>query len=165
MFPNIEWRQQATEATVNRALRLQAQGRHLLLSGDPVAAGEVLAAPSADKLDAVAVCLLDIDPDTQAARLRERGDDPALLADHQAFAGWMRAHACDPRHMPHVLSGHGWEEMRWERWHDLEPRESEWATHIVDTSELTTQQVGAEVLEWCRRALAGDAPVMRALEH
>src|SRR5581483_4319082 len=54
------WRQQATEAVVQRALNLQAVGRHLLLAGDPVAAGEVLAAPSADKLDAIAVCLLDV---------------------------------------------------------------------------------------------------------
>jgi hypothetical protein len=50
-FPTLEWRQRATEATVLCAPELQAGGRHLLLSGDPVAAGEVLAAPSAGKLD------------------------------------------------------------------------------------------------------------------
>jgi energy-coupling factor transporter ATP-binding protein EcfA2 len=50
-LPTIAWRQQATEAVVGRALELQAKGRHLLLSGDPVAAGEVLAAPSAVALN------------------------------------------------------------------------------------------------------------------
>jgi broad-specificity NMP kinase len=77
--PDIAWRQRATEAVVRRALDLQADRRHLLLSGDPVAAGEVLAAPSAVALSAVAVCLLDVSPDAQAARLVRRGDDPALL--------------------------------------------------------------------------------------
>jgi hypothetical protein len=73
-FPDIAWRQRATEAVVQRALELQAEGRHLLLSGDPVAAGEVLAAPSAVGLDGVAVCLLDVSPDAQAARLTRRGE-------------------------------------------------------------------------------------------
>jgi hypothetical protein len=103
-FPTIAWRQQATEAAVQRAVELQAERRHLLLCGDPVAAGEVLAAPSAVELDGVAVCLLDLSPEAQASRLAGRGDDPALLADHHAFAGWMRGHARDPGHMPHVLS-------------------------------------------------------------
>src|ERR1035441_8712826 len=104
-FPDIAWRQRATEAVVQRALELQAEGRHLLPSGDPVAAGEVLAVPSAVGLDGVAVCLLDVSPDAQAARLTRRGDDPSLLSHHQAFAEWMRSHARDPRHMPHVLTG------------------------------------------------------------
>jgi predicted ABC-type ATPase len=58
-FPDIAWRQRATEAVVQRAVALQADRRHLLLSGDPVAAGEVLAAPSAVALEGVAVCLLE----------------------------------------------------------------------------------------------------------
>jgi hypothetical protein len=55
-----------------------------LLAGDPVAAGEVVAAPSADKLDAIAVCLLDVSAETQAARLARRGDDPQLFVHHHA---------------------------------------------------------------------------------
>ena len=98
--PTLAWRQRATEAVVCHALKLQEDGRHVLLAGDPVAAGEVLAAPSADRLDGIAVCLLDVDRDTQAARLLARGDDPALLVHHVAFAEWMRAHAADPHQGP-----------------------------------------------------------------
>jgi hypothetical protein len=159
--PTIAWRQQAAEAVVQRALALQAEGRHLLLAGDPVAAGEVVAAPSADTLDAIAVCLLDVDAATQAARLAQRGDDPRLLADHQAFAAWMRGHARDPRHMQHVLTTGGWEAMRWERLGSLDPGDGGWAVHIVDTSELSTDQVAEQVLTWSRRALRGEAAVMR----
>ena len=140
---------------------LQAEGRHLLLAGDPRAAGELVAALSADKLDAIAVCLLDVDAGTQAARLAQRGDDPRLLADHQAFAAWMRGHARDPRHMQHVLTANGWEAMRWERLSGLDPSDGGWAVHVVDTSELSRGQVAERVLTRCRRALSGGARVMR----
>jgi energy-coupling factor transporter ATP-binding protein EcfA2 len=163
-FPDIAWRQQAVEAVVARALELQADGRHLLLSGDPVAAGEVLAAPSAVGLDSLAVCLLDLNPDAQAARLARRGDDPALLPHHHAFADWMREHARDPRHMPHVLSTNGWPAMRWGRWTGMDPAEGRWGMHVVDTSVMAASQVAKEVVDWCRDALDGRAPVMHACQ-
>jgi energy-coupling factor transporter ATP-binding protein EcfA2 len=152
-IPTIAWRQQSTEAVVQRALALQAEGRHLLLAGDPVAAGEVVAAPSAHNLDGIGACLLDVSPDAQAARLARRGDDPRLLADHIAFADWMRGHARDPQYMPHVLSTNGWEGMRWERLEALDPNDGGWAVHVIDTSELTTGEVAEQVLTWCRRVL------------
>ena len=156
VVPTIAWRQQAVEAAVQRALALQERGRHLLLSGDPVAIGEVVAAPSADRLERIAACLLDLDADTQEARLTERGDDPALLEHHVAFADWMRAHARDPGYMPHVLTTNAWPQMRWERvvkgsWEDID---------VVQTSSLSREQAAAEVLGWARRALAGQAPII-----
>ena len=160
-FPTIAWRQEATEAVVRRALELQGDGRHILLSGDPVAAGEVMAAPSATQLDGIAACLLDLDPEAQAARLTERGDDPSLLVDHQAFANWMRAHARDPQHMLNVLTTDGWDAMRWDRL-DIAPGDGRWDMRVLDTSDLSREQVTDEVLRWCRDALAGRAPVMRA---
>ncbi len=161
--PTIAWRQQATEAVVQRALALQGEGRHLLLAGDPVAAGEVVAAPSATKLDAIAACLLDVNPEVQAARLGQRGDDPRLFADHVAFAEWMRGHARDRGHMPHVLSTNGWDAMRWDRLTDLDPSSGGWAVHVIDTSERSSEQVAQQVLTWCRGALNGQMPVMRAV--
>ncbi len=158
--PDIVWRQQATEAVVRRALELQTHGRHLLLSGDPVAAGEVLAAPSAVGLDGVAACLLDVSPDVQAARLAHRGDDPRLLPHHQAYAEWMRGHARDPRHMPHVLSTNGWEAMRWDRWREIDPIDGHWGMEVLDTSQLTPVRVADEILSWCRRVLCGNSTVL-----
>lgn len=152
------WRQQAAEAAVRRAIELQASGRHLLLSGDPVPAAEVVAAPSATGLDAIAVCLLDVAPEAQAERLAARGDDPALLPHHQEFAEWMRNQAADPLHMTHVVSNDGWEQMRWERLEALAP---DWQMHIIDTTRRTRRDVADAVFDWCRRALTGDAPVLR----
>ncbi len=87
--PTFEWRQRMAEEAVRRAVRLADRGRHLLLAGDPVAPGGVLAAPSAPMVD-IAICVLDIDEHTQCDRLRRRGDPDELLPRHSAFAEWMR---------------------------------------------------------------------------
>jgi hypothetical protein len=96
-----------------------------------------------------------------SARLADRGDDPALLPDHRAFAAWMRGHARDPRHMPHVLTTGGWEAMRWDRWVDAAPADGAWAMEVVDTTARSPEQVSAEILAWCRRGLTGQAPGLR----
>jgi hypothetical protein len=151
------WRQQTAEIAVRRAVELQALGRHLLLAGDPVPALEIVAAPSAPLLDAIAVCLLDVDAEEQAARLAARDDPPALLRHHQAFAEWMRRQASDPLHMPDVVSDQGWEEMRWDR---LEQVGDDWRMHVIDTSRASEEDVADAALQWCRRALAGEAPTL-----
>jgi hypothetical protein len=107
---------------------------------------------------------LDLTPEAQTARLAGRGDNPARLADHHAFAGWMRGHARDPRHMPHVLSAHGWDAMRWQRWTGSDPADGNWGMEVVDTSALAPDQVAAGVVSWCRRALHGQARVMHAAD-
>lgn len=159
-LPTKAWRQQATEAVVRRALELQAQGRDLLLAGDPVAAGELIAAPSADQLDVIAVCLLDVDQEARLARLSARGDDPALFVHHVAFADWMRGHAVDPGHRLEVLQINGWEQMRWERCSALKDSGG-WTMYVLDTSSLNADAVAAELLAWCRRTLSGQVPAMR----
>ena len=45
--PTKAWRQWTAELAVRRAIGLQREGRSLLLSGDPIAPGEVVAARSA----------------------------------------------------------------------------------------------------------------------
>ena len=157
-WPTLAWRQESTEAVVRLALEHQAEGRHLLLSGDPVAPGEVLAAPSADRLDGIRACLLHADPEAQEARLRSRGDPTALFPDHVAFAAWMRGHAADPSHVPEVLTTGGWDQMRWERWTDGRAGDPGWKVTTIDTSPLDLDEVAAEVLAWARASLRGETP-------
>ena len=59
--------------------------------------------------------------------------------------------------MTDVVSDGGWEEMRWER---LEQVARDWRMFTVDTTHMTRSGVAEAVLEWCRRALAGDAPAL-----
>ena len=154
----LAWRQRTTELVLQRVLQLQHESRHLLLCGDPVAAVEAIAAPSASMVEAIAVCLLDATPDAQAARLTARGDDPSLLLHHHAFADWMRRQATDPQYMLEVVTTSGWEAMRWDRVPLIAPN---WHVHVIDTSRQTPHQVTDDVLAWIRAALAGEAPVLR----
>src|SRR5687768_1966202 len=112
----IEWRHRMVERTVLQALAAQRRGKHFLLCGDPVPPGEVWAAPSADRLDHLAVCLLDAGEKAQTARLLERGDDLKFIAHHLAFAAWLRHHVSDHRHRPEVITQNSWPQMRWARW-------------------------------------------------
>jgi hypothetical protein len=141
------WQQRSVERVVQAPLVEQEAGRHLLLAGDPVPPGEVLAAPSADRLDGFAACLLDCAPSEHERLLRARGDPPELLPHHLAFAEWMRGHARDPAHRPEVIAD-GWQEMRWER------LPSSWEVAEIDTTDLSPAGAAAEVLAWCRDVLA-----------
>jgi hypothetical protein len=158
---DVPWRQRMTEVACARAVALASAGRHLLLAGDPVAAGEVLAAPSSATLD-VAVCLLDVDEPTQRARLTARGDARGTHDDHVAFAAWMRGHAADPTYLPHVLWHFGSDPtMRFDRWTGLAADDPRWRVTVVDGAR-DRAAVAADVLDWVRAALAGEAPVFRA---
>lgn len=138
--PTIAWRHRATEAAAQAALA--SDRPHFLL----------------------AACLLDARPDVQTARLAARGDDPALLPHHVAFADWMRRHAHDPQHMQHVLTGDGWEEMEWSRWTGMRAGDERWQVTVLDTSDLTPEEVGAGVVTWAREAIAGRAPRLHTPE-
>jgi hypothetical protein len=158
LVQDLAWRQQTTELAVQRTVQLQRDGRHLLLCGDPIAAVEVVAAPSATQLDAFACCLLDATAAAQAARLTTRGDDPSLLVHHQAFADWMRRQATNPNHMLDVVTTNAWDQMCWDRIPAIAP---DWQIHVTDTTDRAPEQVSKTVLSWIRSAIAGVRPAIR----
>lgn len=158
---NIEWRHRMVERMVRRALDAQREGRHFLLCGDPVPPGEVWAAPSADRLDRLDVCLLDAGEEAQTARLLERGDDSNFIRHHVAFADWMRHHVVDHRHRPEVITRNAWPQMRWERWVGIAAIQPPWSSHIIETSELGPTEVAHLVAQWLRQHIHAnktDAP-------
>jgi hypothetical protein len=156
--PTLEWRQRMAEEAVLRGVHLDGEGRHLLLAGDPVAPGEVLAAPSAPLVD-IAICLLDIDENTQRERLGRRGDPAELLPRHVAFADWMCGHARDPRHMPHVLSTGGWPGMRCSRLSNMPS--DRWRMSVIDVSRMSRADANQAALQWVTDAIEGRAPAFR----
>ncbi|HSJ28672.1 MAG TPA: hypothetical protein VLB67_10700 [Acidimicrobiia bacterium] len=159
--PDISWRQRITERAVERAARYAEGGPHVLLAGDPIAPGEVLAAPSAADLD-VAVCLLHADPAAQNARLDLRNDPPEIRHLNLAYAEWLLAHATDPTHVPEALTTDAWEEMEWRRWTELSRSDPRWRMTVIDTSRQTPEESSAAAIDWVRAALAGDAPIFQA---
>lgn len=150
---SLRWRHQAVEQAVQRAIQAQQAGKHFLLCGDPVPPGEVYAAPSAGQLAHVAVCLLDVSPEAQQDRLLRRGDDPALIPHHIAFAAWMRQHIAKPRHHPEVITQSGWEQMRWERWLDDDDQVPAWNSTTIDTTDHSPSEVARLVRSWIQQQI------------
>ena len=150
----LRWRHQAVEQVVQLALEHQKAGTHFLLCGDPVAPGELYAAPGADKLDSIQVCLLDVSPERQTERLTRRGDPADLIPHHIAFADWMRHHVQDHRYRPEVIINAGWEEMRWHVWTGPEITTVPWTSRIINTTHLSSTEVASEVLSWINHHLS-----------
>ena len=151
---SLRWRHQAVEKAVLRAVQAQRHGKHFLLCGDPVPPAEVYAAPSADQLESIAVCLLDASEDSQRIRLMERGDDPSLIPHHIAFAVWMREHITKPRHRLEVIRQGGWEKMQWDRWIAATNQQELWMSHRIDTTRLEPTDVAKLVTIWIRQQIA-----------
>ena len=155
------WRQRANEEWVRRALDYQADGVDLLLAGS-TPFGELLATPSASRLEAISACLIDCDDDTRVARLQKRGAEwfersAGDLQDYLNWAEWMRRHAADPAWRPEVIRrGDAEGEMRWERWSDWRAGDPRWRVRVVDTSRLAVSGVADELEAWiaAERSLA-----------
>lgn len=147
------WRHRANEEWVQRALDYQAEGVDLLLAGQ-TPLGELLATPSASRLEAISACLIDCDDDTRVARLQERGTEwfarsAGDLQDYLNWAEWMRGHAADPSWRPHVIRrGDADGDMRWERWSDWRAGDPRWRVRVIDTSQLTVSRVATELEAW-----------------
>jgi hypothetical protein len=147
------WRHRGNEAWIGRALDYQADGRDLLLA-DQTPLDEMLASPSAPRVEAISSCLIDCDDDTRIARLRARGPEwfsraEAELADYLAWADWLRHHAADPSWEQHVLTEPPTDvAMRWERWIDWRAGDARWSVPTIDTSDAPVDRVAAAILEW-----------------
>jgi hypothetical protein len=74
--------------------------------------GELLAAPSAESLDGIAVCLLHCSPGVRRGRLVARREDPDTLDGHLSFGEWFLRHTSDPTYMPEVIRVEGSMAMR-----------------------------------------------------
>lgn len=148
------WRHEAIETWVQRALQIEARGGHMLLCGQ-VPMGELLAAPSAERLEGVVVCVLHCSPDVRTERLLRRGEDPAAIVHHNRFGEWFLGHTLDPAHAPEVIRVPSDVPMQWSRWAGAAAGDPRWRAEIVDNDLLTPAQTAQIVEEWVRRELTG----------
>lgn len=146
------WRHAAVERWVRVAIDAQDAGEDVILFGQ-VPPGELLAAPSADRLDGIAVCVLTSSPEVQRARLIGRGEAPDGLIDHLRFGAWFVQHAKDPAWAPEVIQVDTEVPMRWDRWADWRAGDPRWAFTVIDTDDLGPAQVARLVQGWARDAL------------
>lgn len=118
--------------------------------------GELLACPSAPKLDGISACLLDCSDTTRIARIRARGIDPRWPPTQHVlnWAAWHRVHAWDPQWEPHVINGNGPGTHRYERWLNWAQGDERWRVKVLDTTEASVEQTLEMVAEWVTREKA-----------
>lgn len=150
---DLAWRHRANEEWVQRALGYQAESTDLLLAGQ-TPLGELLAAPSAARLEAISSCLLDCDDPLRLERMQAR--EPEWLSraggtfgDYLNWAGWMRGHAADPTARAEVIRQDiAWSEMCWSRWNRWRTGDPRWRVRVIDTSASPVDEVAEELVEW-----------------
>lgn len=177
------WRHAANEAWLQQALTYQEAGRDLLLAGQ-TPFGELLATPSALKINGISACLIDCDDETRSARIRARGERwfartaghlqseytwDEWIGHHISWARWLREHAADPASRPEAILSPSDTEMAWSRWTDLKAGDPRWRVYVIDTTSLGPDGVVDEVARWieAERALlaSGMHPWALAVER
>lgn len=144
------WRQRGTEEWIRRVLRCQEDGLDVLLTGQSPL-GEVLACPSAARLDGIAACLVDVDDQVRCRRLDSRDPDKWDGDAKRSFLGWARwhrGHAADPGYRPEVITAAGHAQMRWARWSGWDSADPRWAVRVIDTTGRSVEQSMADIRQW-----------------
>lgn len=109
--------------------------------------GEVLACPSAACVDKIHVALLDCHDVVRLDRLWRR-DTHGATQDMLSWAAWQRVHAVDPQWRQDVIVQGRLVEMQWERWTSWRRGDPRWRVHIIDTTDLTIEQVVGRIVTW-----------------
>ena len=143
-------RQRVAEQWIQRAL--DAPQDMTVICGLGVM-GEVLACPSALKVERMAFCLLDCDEIVRIDRIRRSGDLHNASQDMLNWGAWLRVHFVDPQWRPDVITNDGDDSMHWERWAGWERGDPRWQAMILDTSNLTIPHVAEQVVKWIYREL------------
>ncbi|UJP09745.1 AAA family ATPase [Microbacterium sp. KUDC0406] len=151
---DTSWRHGAIEHWVRFAIDAQDRGEHVLLFGQ-VPPGELLAAPSADRLDGIAICVLHCSPEVQERRLIDRGEPADSLVHHLRFGEWIRHHAVDSSHEPEVIRTESDVPMQWSRWERLSGDDPRWPVSLIDVDALSRVAVTERIERWARDVLVG----------
>jgi hypothetical protein len=140
------------EQMVQRALAAERSGQDTLLAGwTPL--GELVAAPSAIKLEGIAACHLDCDDVVRLDRIHDRARTWGPPSDDELqeilhFAEFLRGHYADPAWMRPDERPNAWPEMRWERWSTWRQGDPRWSTVRIDTTSLTPDEVADRLASW-----------------
>lgn len=141
-----KWRQESTEKWLYKLL---AKDKDACLLGQ-IVLGEVLACPSAKKLDSINFCLLDVDDFERIKRLKKRGTY-GTNQNMLNWSAWLRMHTHDPQWEQPVIKDDGaWDGLNFSSW----DRKSAWPANvtvtIIDTTMLSIQETALQVAKWIR---------------
>ncbi len=148
---NTAERQLATEYWLQLAANNQTMGISTGIAGT-VVLGEVLACPSAARIDVVHALLLDCADVVRIDRIRSRDGSDATCAtqDMLCWAAWLRMHASDPQWRPDVIQAQGAPGMNWKRWMSSRKGDALWNVSVLDNSSLSSEETTSALAAWAK---------------
>jgi len=138
-----KWRQESTEKWLQQLL---ADGKDACLLGQ-IVLGEILACPSAKKLDGINFCLLDVSDFERIQRLKKRntyGADQNMLN----WSAWLRRYHQDPQWEQHVIKDDSWDDLDFSSWDQQTDWPNTVTTKTIDTTSLDIKKVAEQVAAW-----------------
>ena len=142
-------RRVVNEDWIKKALEAQKQGKDFLLSAhSPL--GEILACPSAIKLDGIKCCVLDCHDFVRTDRYlaRPQSEEWPLGMDTLCWAVFHRMHASDPQWEQRVIVDKELPEFGWNRWTSWQKGDERWDIKIIDTTDNKIEYTTNLVQEW-----------------
>jgi hypothetical protein len=148
-FQKGQTRSTYTEQWILRALEAQASGRDFLVTAH-APFGELLASPSAVKLDGISACLVDCNDFVRCQRYRNRPqmEEWPLTQDTLCWAVWQRMHAWDPQWEQRVIVKPDYPGLDWERWTGWAKGDPRWDVRIFDNSFLPIDETVKILTDW-----------------
>lgn len=140
-----KWRQESTEKWLQKLVH---EGKDACLLGQ-IVLGELLACPSAQQIDRVNFCLLDVNDFERIQRLKKRntyGADQNMLN----WSAWLRMHHQDPQWTQHVLKEECWSGLDFSRWDQWDTWEDRAHIQLLDTTPYSVQEVAHQVADWIK---------------
>jgi chloramphenicol 3-O-phosphotransferase len=137
---DTKWRQKSTEKWLQKLLE---DDQDACLLGQ-IVLGEILACPSATKIDKVNFCLLDVGDFERIQRLKKRntyGADQNMLH----WSSWLRMHHQNPQWAQHVVKEDAWEGLNFCHWDQLEHWTNKAHIKTLDTTRLSVKDAASEV--------------------
>ena len=137
------------EEWVLKALEAQKNGKDFLLSAQSPF-GELLACPSAIKLDGIKCCLLDCNDFVRVERYlaRPQFKEWPLGMDTLCWAVFHRMHAHDPQWEQRVIVDKELSHFGWKRWKSWQKSDERWDVKIIDTTENEMDYTANLVQDW-----------------
>ncbi len=137
------------EDWVQKALEVQKNGKDFLISAQSPF-GELLACPSAIKLDGIKCCLLDCHDFVRVERYLDRPQfkEWPLGMDTLCWAVFHRMHAHDPKWEQRVIVDKELPDYGWKRWSKWTAKDDRWDVKIIDTSENKIECTANLVYDW-----------------
>ena len=139
-----KWRQEATEKWLQKILR---NNKNTCLLGQ-IVLGEILACPSAQKIDAFNFYFLDVSDYERIQRLKKRNSyvDQNMLN----WSSWLRIHHRDPQWTQNVIKDGAWDGLNFSVWDQLKSWDEKARVDFLNTTDYSIEEVTKKVSQWIK---------------